>query len=111
MASNSQTNSDGSPVKKGELRWWRCPVCQRKHIGMSQDICHNENCKMVKPKTEIATLDLDDSPFDDLGTITVDQMQAELTRIKEKYGTKAVLMFDAGHNNITCQVIPSKKVK
>lgn len=38
-------NSDGSIVKPGALRWWRCPVCKIKHYGMSTDVCRTKECK------------------------------------------------------------------
>lgn len=34
-----------------------------------------------------------------------------LPTLKVKYGAKAVLLFDAGYNNISVDVVPSKKIK
>lgn len=45
QAQKPLTHSDGTPIKQGELRYWICPRCKRKHTGFKQDICRNEKCR------------------------------------------------------------------
>lgn len=43
--------------------------------------------------------------------IPVDNLIEALLKVKQRYGAKAEVQFDAGYNNIEASVIPSKKVK
>lgn len=47
--------------------------------------------------------------FDDLGEITLRDMKDELYRLELLYGEDVSFIFDAGYNNITCEVILPKK--
>jgi hypothetical protein len=41
--------------------------------------------------------------------ISVDDLIVKLQGIKKKYGGRSVLSFDAGYNNVSVEIVPSKK--
>ncbi len=64
----------------------------------------------IKSDLPYSQISMDDSPLDDVHKISIPDLEKEILRIKNKYGTKSILIFDAGYNNISVEVIPSKKV-
>lgn len=47
----------------------------------------------------------------DAGIISVSELIVKLQAVQAKYGVKSKLFLDAGYNNISVEVIPSKKLK
>lgn len=70
---------------------------------------------MVNPKhfkqPEPELHEVDCPELSDVSKISVKELEVAIIKIKAKYGANAVLLFDAGYNNISVDVLPSKKVK
>lgn len=70
---------------------------------------------MSKPKTSKTKQEPAFMPFEELGIIDgsagipIHQLQGILQRAEEYYGVNSLVRFDAGHNNISVEVCPSKK--
>lgn len=47
--------------------------------------------------------------YPDAGSITLSEFAALIAKWQRKYGVHAILKVDAGYNNISADIIPTKK--